>query len=164
MSKKPYILFVGSLNPRKNLEGLVRAVRELQVDLKVVGASESSFSSLGLQPSFNIEFLGYKEDSELELLYAEASVFISLSHYEGFNIPVLEALGVGCKVLLSDIAVHRELYEGYVTFTRLNDQSIKEGILKVLEEEVDTDKNLNFVQDFSSINALSQFEKALKGL
>ncbi|QLH48117.1 MAG: glycosyltransferase [Bacteroidota bacterium] len=55
-------------------------------------------------------------DAELAEWYQHASCVVSLSEYEGFNLPVAEAISMGCRVVCSDIPVHRELYADRVDF------------------------------------------------
>jgi glycosyltransferase involved in cell wall biosynthesis len=108
-----YILTVGSLDPRKNLNKLVEAYNSSEnrndVKLYIVGKSSPMFN---MKSSNSIEdnTLGYVSDEELVSLYKNASAFIYLSYYEGFGIPPLEAMSFGCPVILSDIPVFREIY------------------------------------------------------
>ncbi len=111
--KDKYILTVGSLDPRKNLNKLVEAYNSSDirnyVKLYIVGKSSPMFN---MKSSHSIEdnALGYVSDEELVSLYKNASAFIYLSYYEGFGIPPLEAMSFGCPVILSDIPVFREIY------------------------------------------------------
>jgi len=109
----PYILFVGSLEPRKNLRILLEAWRLGGFDgatLAVVGASghlfpRFKFDSIpeGVRP------LGSVEDAVLPVLYSGAAGFVYPSIYEGFGLPPLEAMACGCPVAVSDIPPHREV-------------------------------------------------------
>jgi len=99
----PYFLFVGTLEPRKNLEALVGAWREVrrdhQVDLVIAGRRRSDFAALPDEPGLRV--LGEVADSDLPALYSGALAFVYPSFYEGFGLPVLEAMQCGAPVIAS---------------------------------------------------------------
>ncbi|MGE3270865.1 MAG: glycosyltransferase family 4 protein [Chloroflexota bacterium] len=108
----PYILFVGVIEPRKNLVGLIEAFnvlkgrRPLPHKLVVVGRrgwlSESTMERAERSPySSDIIFPGFIPDEELATLYSAAETFAFPSHYEGFGLPVLEAMACGVPVVAS---------------------------------------------------------------
>jgi len=109
----PYILFVGSLEPRKNLKALLEAWRLGSFDgatLAVVGASSPVFQRLQFDSiPKGVRLLGRIEDDLLPPLYSGAAGFIYPSIYEGFGLPPLEALACGCPVAVSDIPALREV-------------------------------------------------------
>jgi glycosyltransferase involved in cell wall biosynthesis len=109
----PYILFVGSLEPRKNLRVLLEAWRRggfVGATLAVVGASGHMFASVGLKSMpEGVRLLGSADDGVLPALYSGAAGFVYPSLYEGFGMPPLEAMACGCPAAVSDIPVHREI-------------------------------------------------------
>jgi glycosyltransferase involved in cell wall biosynthesis len=111
----PYILFVGSLEPRKNLKILLEAWRLGAFDgatLAIVGASGPIFAKLQLDSLPNgVRLLGAVDDELLPVLYSGATGFVYPSIYEGFGLPPLEAMASGCPVAVSDIPAHREVCE-----------------------------------------------------
>lgn len=107
----PYILFVGTLEPRKNLDTLAQAFAALSSrtphQLVLAGGMGwkmeefgARLESLGVRGRTRL--LGYVDPAVLPALYAAASVFAFPSHYEGFGLPVLEAMACGCPVVASN--------------------------------------------------------------
>jgi glycosyltransferase involved in cell wall biosynthesis len=109
----PYILFVGSLEPRKNLKLLLEAWQLGDFDgatLAVVGASGHLFQKLQFDSiPDGVRLLGRVDDEVLPVLYSGAAGFVYPSVYEGFGLPPLEAMACGCPVAVSDIPAHREV-------------------------------------------------------
>jgi glycosyltransferase involved in cell wall biosynthesis len=109
----PYILFVGSLDPRKNLKMLLNAWligRFEGATLAVVGASGHMFPKLQFASlPEGVRLLGHVADDLLPDLYRAAAGFVYPSIYEGFGLPPLEAMASGCPVAVSDIPAHREI-------------------------------------------------------
>jgi glycosyltransferase involved in cell wall biosynthesis len=108
-----FFLSVGTVEPRKNYPFLISLVRKYpQFRIAVVGRpgwkSEETLHNLRTTPG--ISYLEYICDGALKKLYSSAHAFLSPSLSEGFNIPACEAEQFGLPVLLSDIAVHRELH------------------------------------------------------
>jgi glycosyltransferase involved in cell wall biosynthesis len=99
----PYFLFVGTLEPRKNLEALLdawRAVRrEYPIDLVLAGRRRADAPQIPAEPGLRL--LGEVADAELAALYSGALAFVYPSLYEGFGLPVLEAMQCGACVIAS---------------------------------------------------------------
>lgn len=107
-----YILFLGAMEPRKNLATLLEAYRLLPEDLRrahplvVAGASgwknKALRSALEREKPHGVRALGYVPPQALPLVYAGASVFVFPSLYEGFGMPLLEAMAAGAPVVTSN--------------------------------------------------------------
>jgi glycosyltransferase involved in cell wall biosynthesis len=99
----PYFLFVGTLEPRKNLAALVEAWREVRrhhpVELVLAGLRRADFPALAEEPGLRI--VGEVPDEKLPQLYSGALAFVYPSLYEGFGLPVLEAMQCGACVIAS---------------------------------------------------------------
>lgn len=113
---KPFFLFVGTLEPRKNVTALVeawQATREQTgADLVLAGRSRSDF--VPIPPRDGLIILGEVPDGELPRLYSDALAFVYPTLYEGFGLPVLEAMQCGCPVITSNDPAVTEVAAGAV--------------------------------------------------
>jgi glycosyltransferase involved in cell wall biosynthesis len=116
-----YVLAVGTLEPRKNLARIAEACRGL--DLRIAGARGWG----GIEPPAGATFLGPVADEELARLYRGARCLVYASLYEGYGIPVAEALACGCPVVTSVGSPMAELGD-VVTVDPLDVASIRAGI------------------------------------
>lgn len=98
---RPYVLGVGTLEPRKNLGALVEAWRQLDDDLSLVLAGGVGWGDAAQVDDDRIVRLGYVPDEELPRLYRGAAVFVYPSRLEGFGMPIVEAMACGAPVVAS---------------------------------------------------------------
>lgn len=138
---KPYVLFVGTLEPRKNLRRLIAAWASLleiergDVQLVVVGLVGWMVSDLmnEIRTDPSVVFKGYVEDAELASLMAGATALVYPSIYEGFGLPVIEAMAQGIPVLTSDVGATREVALGAaVLVDPTSVDSIRQGLAQLL--------------------------------
>jgi len=144
-----YLLSVSTLEPRKNLQTLLDAlplVREMTgeaVTLALVGRLGWGYSSLQGKASRlgdHVVQLGHVDRSSLLGLYSKARLFVSPSIYEGFGLPPLEAMSVGCPVLASDIPAHREVLKNAAHYFRPMDvQSLAAKLAALWTDDVARD-------------------------
>lgn len=143
-----YFLFVGTVQPRKNLERLIKAYA------KVVAKSGSDFATpvlvvagskgwlseeiynlpkkLGIEE--RVKFLGYVPDEDLPALYSGAVALIFPSLFEGFGLPILEAQACGCPVLTSNVSSMPEVGgKGAILVNPYSEDDIVRGIREVGE-------------------------------
>jgi glycosyltransferase involved in cell wall biosynthesis len=97
----PYLLTVATLEPRKNLQSLVEAHRLLGGDLLLAVAGGEGWGDQPELDDARIRRLGFVPDEELARLYRGAAAAVYPSRFEGFGIPVLEAMACGCPVVVS---------------------------------------------------------------
>ena len=102
-SSAPCFLYVGTLEPRKNLQALLEAWRLVRrdhpIDLVLAGRRRPDFPPLAAEPGLRV--LGEVPDQSLPALYSGALAFVYPSFYEGFGLPVLEAMQCGAPVIAS---------------------------------------------------------------
>lgn len=115
----PFFLFVATLEPRKNVEGLIEAWWEsradTQADLVIAGRNRPDFAEIA--PREGLHLLGEVHDQELPRLYSDAIAFVYPTHYEGFGLPVLEAMQCGCPVITSRDPAVMEVSNGSAIYT-----------------------------------------------
>ena len=145
-NREPYILFVGTIEPRKNLVRLIRAFETLKKEQKIphklvlAGGrgwrNEDIFRALDTSPYRNdIVFKGYVGPEDKDELYRHASVFAFPSIYEGFGVPPLEAMAHGCPVVASNTASLPEVTgDAAEQVDPMDELSVAEGIWKVLSD------------------------------
>jgi O-antigen biosynthesis alpha-1,2-mannosyltransferase len=129
-----YTLAVGTLEPRKNLTRIAEAV---DGELRVVGAP--GWGNLGwgdVEPPPNVVWLGQIGDEELATLYRGARCLVYASLYEGYGLPVAEALACGCPIVTSAGSPMQEIAGTDATYVDPTDvESIREGIARAFRPE-----------------------------
>lgn len=134
--ERPYILSVGTLEPRKNYSCLLQAFKRLKVDwdLVIVGKqgwkAKKIFETIHrLKLEEQVRILGYVKDSDLPFFYNGAEIFVFPSLYEGFGLPVLEALACGTPTICSNSSSLPEVGGDAVLY--FNPQSADELVFKI---------------------------------
>ncbi len=145
--KKPYILFLSTLQPRKNLETLIAAFRLLKEEqpdlphtLVVAGKPGWKFEPI-LEAIFKnkdiVTYLNHVSESEKSAILANADLLVVPSLYEGFGMQVLEGFAAGVPVAVSNVSSLPEVAgDAAVFFDPHNEQEIKQAIKKVLTDKV----------------------------
>ncbi len=134
-SGAPYHCFVGSLHPRKNIPGLLRAHAAYRTaggaaDLLVVGAPMWGELPADWQRAEGVKWLGRLGSEDLEEVVAGANALVYLPHFEGFGIPLVEAMAAGVPVVASDATSLPEVLGGAAA--GLVDAEDAEGAAQIL--------------------------------
>ena len=165
-----YFLMVGSQDPRKNFAFAERLFTQgfHGKKLVIVGGSHRNFNKVGTvsEASDFIKKAGMVSNAELRWLYENAIALINPSLYEGFGIPNLEAMAIGCPILCSNISVFREICDDAADyFDPVNEASLKSALEKVLDNNVLTAgqvlKGKVIFEGFQNTNRTSVIIKAL---
>ncbi|QCJ45969.1 glycosyltransferase family 1 protein [Haloprofundus sp. MHR1] len=168
-----YLLFVGSMNPRKNLERVVKsyvAIKEqtnLPHELVIIGPENKNiFKGVDIESRDNIVTPGFVTEEELKFAYENADVFVFPSLYEGFGLPPLEALACGTPVVASETTSLGEiLQKGCILVDPEDVQGITDAIVQILEDE-QLARNLitqgkAYAREFTWKNATKQLRDVL---
>jgi glycosyltransferase involved in cell wall biosynthesis len=144
--QRPYILSVGTVQPRKNYQRLIQALALVrragfEVDLAIAGGQgwlDSPIFAASQQPevSGHVHFLGHVPESLLPDLYAHAACFAMPSLYEGFGLPILEAMACGTPVVTSDLSSLPEAAgEAGLLCDPYQPESIAHALIKAMSDE-----------------------------
>jgi glycosyltransferase involved in cell wall biosynthesis len=133
----PYLLYVGTIEPRKNLAFLLDVWREVRrdrpVDLVIAGRRREDAPQIAAEPGLRI--LGLTGEEQLPELYCGALALVYPSHYEGFGLPVLEAMQCGAAVIASRDPAIREVTGGAAILLDANDRRAWAETLRNLVEQ-----------------------------
>lgn len=116
-----YVLYVGNAYPHKNLDVLLEAAKQCGKKFVLVGADDFFYSRLRRRAdemglSRSVVFFGVADDTTLANLYTYAEALVVPSLMEGFGLPALEALSLGCPVVASDIPVFHEILGDHAVY------------------------------------------------
>ena len=157
-----FLLFVGTIEPRKNLSTLVQALEEvfrttdLRPQLVVAGKtgwkSDELWSQLERSPARErIKLVGFVSDQELRALYSSCSAFIYPSLYEGFGLPPLEAMACGAPVIASRVPIIKESVARIISATDSKD--LARNVIELLRDEQARQslslRGIKYAQEFS---------------
>lgn len=140
----PYLLSVATMEPRKNLAALIAAFQSLRdhgalagFTLALAGGGgwgEGELAERLRRGIPGVRHLGFVDDADLPGLYAGAEAFVFPSLYEGYGIPVAEALACGTRVVTTDIPELREAAQGRAVLVAPDTAAIALGIEQVLRQ------------------------------
>lgn len=154
-----YLLFLSTLKPNKNIKGLLEAFKRLKIrGLKLVIAGRKGWlfqsifekvKELGLEKE--VVFTGFVDETDVPALIKGAKVFVMPSFWEGFGIPVVEAMACGTPVVVSNAGSLPEIIgEGGIIVNPYNPEEIARGIKKAIKNKDDLiKKGLKQAEKFS---------------
>ncbi len=145
LAPRKYFLFVGTREPRKNVKTVAEAYMALpaatQAQFPLIWVGPPGWGKLSLSPAAErgkdkglIRLVGYVPDRELAALYRNTALFVMPSVYEGFGMPVVEAMACGARVALSKIPVFEEVAGGAARYVDPMDVA---GWRNAIEEAID---------------------------
>jgi len=176
---RPYVLYVGTIEPRKNLTGLLESFALLkekkifQGQLVVAGMKGWMVESIGdlikkLDIQTDVIFTGFVSDGQLCRLYNMAEVFVFPSFYEGFGFPILEAFCCGVAVITSQTSSCGEIAgEAAISIDPRDCKAIANAMAQVLSDKVLKESlrkaGLKRAQNFSFLATAKQTWKVYDG-
>ncbi|RYC52391.1 hypothetical protein DN53_10970 [Flagellimonas olearia] len=147
--KEAYILTVSSHHPRKNFKNLIKAFSLMEnpsLKLYVIGDFNKNYSNVDIPNTWlkNVVFLENIGDQDLVRFYQNAKLFVYPSFYEGFGIPIIEAISMETMCAVSDIPVFTELFENSVHYF---DPTSKESIANSIQYALSNPKSISELQE-----------------
>lgn len=144
--KEPFLLYVGSFEPRKNVPGIIQAFHQIKKQgfphkLILVGKEEGNhriphqlIQKLDLQEEILCK--GYLSEEEKDLLFQKASLLVWPSFYEGFGLPLLEAMAFGTPIVTANCSASQEIVGDAAICVDPHDiEAIAQGMIKILSSE-----------------------------
>ena len=133
-----YLLFVGTVEPRKNLRRLAQAIQLLDEPLPLVVAGAAGWGDAGSEMAGDVRFVGFVPTQDLWALYAGAHAFCYPSIHEGYGLPVLEAMAQGTPVVTSMDTATEEAADGAAVLVDANStEDIARGIAEALSRRAE---------------------------
>ncbi len=178
VNSKRYILYVGTIEPRKNLENLLEAYQKLDPKLRdsyaLVLAGGRGWKDEAIMKrvadyqsqKLNIILTGYISETEKSALYSNAACFVMASHYEGFGMPILEAMQHDVPTAVSDIPVFHEVAgEASVYFNKDDPSDIAQKLSRLLTDTAYASKLVELGHErLQSFSWQTNAEKVFKAL
>ncbi|MDX2196440.1 MAG: glycosyltransferase family 1 protein [Cytophagales bacterium] len=159
-SQKPYILYVGTIEKRKNVSTLIDAFdlfvnKYPDYELVIIGKpgaeGEQTIEKIKrYHARGNVHYHGYVSQSKLKAYYSNASLFVYPSLYEGFGFPILEAMKMGVPVVCSDTGAMAEI-GGDLAFKchAKSPDDICHAMISALENRINPDMYMGYAQQFT---------------
>lgn len=171
--RRPYILYLGTLQRRKNVETLVAAfdrMKKRDVQLVLAGAKGWFFEAIAEKIDASprkkaIQVIGFVEDIDKPAMYRNAAAFVNLSLYEGFGIPVLEAIASGAPAIIANASSFPEIVDNeHFLVDARNANEVAERIDEIVEDgkEKHAEYFAQRVRNFSWNHSAEKVREALE--
>lgn len=173
LKSNQYILAVSSMNPNKNFGSIIKAIKLLKkesFDIVIAGGMNPKIFGNSTMPfPDNVKYVGNVSDAELRALYEHASCFVYPSYYEGFGLPPLEAMSLGCPVIVSNTTSLPEVCREAALYCNPSDpQDIANKIQSIMETPKLRgdlrEKSLQQIRYFSWNNCAEETWSVIKGV
>ncbi len=181
--EQPYLLFVGNPKPHKNLDNVVKAyararhLANLDAPLICVGARTGSEFKIRQRAQYlgipdKVRILGHVAQEALPAIYQGASLFLYPTLYEGFGLPVVEAMASGVPVITSNTSALKEIAEGYAYLVDpLDIEGMAKAIANVMGDperrarlaELGAKRSADFDWDLTAQKTLDVYRAAIEG-
>ncbi|MFT3874824.1 MAG: glycosyltransferase family 1 protein [Propioniciclava sp.] len=148
LAGRPYVLYLGNIEPRKNLIELVEAFKHpsvVQLGVRLVIAGKPAWNaqeSMAAIESGPVDYLGFVSDDDRVALMQHARLFAFPSLYEGFGFPVLEAMAAGTPVLTSNRGSLAEVAGPAMVIEDVSRDGIAEGLIRALQQETPSEQTI----------------------
>jgi len=180
IGKNPYLLFVSTIQPRKNIPNMIRAFsqfinenEEMKNTLLLIAGKKGWDCEKSLEApqkygvEKNVKFLGRVPEEDLPILYSGAKGYINVSFEEGFGLPLLESMACGVPSVVSNIPAHKEVGDYLPVYVDPNNiENIKDGIFEIMTRSFDKkdfiERSKNFSWKNTAEKTLEVLEKTLK--
>ncbi len=151
----PFILFLGAIEPKKNISTIIKAYHKIRqknsdIDLVIAGKKSWKYQEVfslvdSLKLNENVHYLQFVPYEDLPILYSAASVFVFPSNYEGFGLPPLEAMKCGTPVIVSNKSSLPEIVgPGGVMVEPENYEDLATKILTMLDRDEIRDEQIQY--------------------
>ena len=168
--EKPFLLSVGSIEPRKNLKRIINSWMKLpkiyrdEFDLIIIGKKNEKFRETFIQEDNSIKNLGYVSDDDLITLYSMAHIFLYPSLFEGFGLPILEAMSCGAPVITSNYSALPEVGGNSVLYVDpKNEDNIASKIAELLDnDDMQKDLKIKGIEQSKLFSWNSSAKKTIK--
>lgn len=171
----PFVLFYSTIEPRKNLDLLLKAFidggLDFYADLVVIGKigwKAAHYKRLFLELDF-VKYLGFVSDDDLRNIISISELYVNPSIVEGFGLPIIEASRCGTRVLCSDIPIFKEVAngnDGIFFFESQNSKDLEKKILQFIKspnkKNISSQNKMEFTWKECALQTIDYYKRFLE--
>ncbi len=164
---RPFCLMVGSLDPRKGVDEALNWYASLTAphfDLLIVGRRHRAFAPLQLNVPPGVHVLTEVYDAQLGTLYRQARALLCTSRYEGFGLPLLEAMALGCPVIARRLPVFEEQFGDAVRYVNMDGPDAISSAFAELDEPLERTRRVAMGKAIAANYTLERTRTALRNV